>query len=894
MTTPVDNSKARDCENFENILILQGAGTAVFPCSQGKLPLIKAFNRLDTDISADERAEISDQYAKENDGKKPRFIGATKDLKTLKRMKRAFPNCLWSIATGPSHFVVCDADQKNNGPAQLDALYAAHGGQPEGVVRVKTQSGGYHDYYADPRGEFTNRAGALHDLGVDIRGTGGQTVAPGMWLENGRRYGTHRDVIALARACANKKLPELPDFMVERIARGSGKIVDDKATPSREREVIAALQNPNVDWEQVHRAFDEVEGKYALSLLRSRNPKFADLYENPGADTSDNRFKITRILLKEWPEMTALELSHFYSTWAGSGSRVDEGKPSTGEYDDRGVAREWLKNTGQDKPSDGSAFGPVDDEDDGPVSVARRIDLPVNLNNPGEMVARVENILISREVELYRRGHSLVQVVVDRPLPGLDAAMPTAQLQPVNSERLAQLTGTHINFQRWDGRRLEFVGCAPPRDLMAHCMSRGVTSQLQRISGVSATPMIRPDGSILSTPGYDPATEIYLLGGLDLPEMIEHPTRDDALAALELVAGLFSECAFADRGEGPYGSVGVAAVLSVIIGYIGRLLIPGIPMLTCTAATPGSGKSYIGTLIGILLTGRAVPVSSVAAGFSAELDKRLTAGLLAGAPIVHLDNCNGKLDSELLCQMLTQSSVAIRPLGVSEEVIVSGLPLVLANGNGVQVDENLARRTLLVELDAGMEKPELRSFNLSPDRILLNDRGVYVAAILTALRAYLLALKTGEAKLIQPKLGSFDQWSDYSRSMLVWLGYRDPVEATAIAQAEDPDKSARRAVFGSLRELFSDRPFTVGKLVERLQAAEYDALDERPQESRLCNVIQENLRTLLPNHKSAFDTKALGNLFRTWVTKVEMGLTLKRVERNSANVTTYAVVLALS
>lgn len=290
------------------------------------------------------------------------------------------------------------------------------------------------------------------------------------------------------------------------------------------------------------------------------------------------------------------------------------------------------------------------------------------------------------------------------------------------------------------------------------------------------------------------------------------------------------------------------------------------------------------------MTGREIPVSNVAVGSAGELDKRLTAALLGGAPMIHLDNCNGKLDSELLCQILTERSVAVRPLGVSEEVTISGMPLVLANGNNVQVDENLARRTLLVELDAGMEKPELRHFNLRPDHLLRENRGDYVAAILTALRAYLLALKRGDAKPIAPAVGSFDGWSDYSRSLMVWYGYRDPIQAMAIAQAEDPEKAARGAVFKGLHVLFGDRPFTAGELIRRIEAAENDVLDERPDEAGVCAQVQENLRSLLPKHNRTLNTQSLGTLFRSWATKVEMGLTFKRLDRNAANVTTYAIV----
>ena len=218
------------------------------------------------------------------------------------------------------------------------------------------------------------------------------------------------------------------------------------------------------------------------------------------------------------------------------------------------------------------------------------------------------------------------------------------------------------------------------------------------------------------------------------------------------------------------------------------------------------------------------------------------------------------------------------------------MPMVLANGNNVQVDENLARRTLLVELDPGMEKPELRHFNLRPDDLLRENRGAYVGAILTALRGYLLALQRGDAKTITPAVGSFRGWSDYARSLMTWYGFRDPAEAMAIAQAEDPEKAARGAAFRGLHAMFGDRPFTASEVVQRIDAAQYDALDERPTETEVCSQVQENLRILLPKLNRALSTQSLGTLFRSWATKVEMGLTFKRLERNAANVTTYLIV----
>jgi hypothetical protein len=125
---------------------------------------------------------------------------------------------------------------------------------------------------------------------------------------------------------------------------------------------------------------------------------------------------------------------------------------------------------------------------------------------------------------------------------------------------------------------------------------------------------------------------------------------------------------------------------------------------------------------------------------------------------------------------------------------------------------------------------------------------------------------------------------------MVWYGYRDPVEAMAIAQAEDPEKAARGAIFKGLHVLFGDRPLTASEVVQRIEAAEYDVLDERPVEAGVCAQVQENLRILLPKHNRTLSTQSLGTLFRSWATKVEMGLTFKRLERNAANVTTYVIV----
>lgn len=52
------------------------------------------------------------------------------------------------------------------------------------------------------------------------------------------------------------------------------------------------------------------------------------------------------------------------------------------------------------------------------------------------------------------------------------------------------------------------------------------------VRGVLTTPTLRPDGSLLVKPGYDPMSRYYLAfpSNLTMPPIRDAPTRDEALA----------------------------------------------------------------------------------------------------------------------------------------------------------------------------------------------------------------------------------------------------------------------------------------------------------------------------------------------------------------------------
>ena len=200
----------------------------------------------------------------------------------------------------------------------------------------------------------------------------------------------------------------------------------------------------------------------------------------------------------------------------------------------------------------------------------------------------------------------------------------------------------------------------------------------------------------------------------------------------------------------------------------------------------------------VIATGRPCPV--IAAGLDDdETEKRIAGLLLEGCAIASVDNVNGELGGDLLCQALTQPQVRIRRLGGSDLAEIECRTTLFATGNGLRVRGDMVRRTLLCSLDAGVERPELRAFGTDPVDTVLSDRGAYVAAALTLVRAFMLS----GAPRLRP-LGSFRAWSDTVRSALVWLGCADPCETMETAREEDPELEQLRALMAAWDRVFPD------------------------------------------------------------------------------------------
>ena len=269
---------------------------------------------------------------------------------------------------------------------------------------------------------------------------------------------------------------------------------------------------------------------------------------------------------------------------------------------------------------------------------------------------------------------------------------------------------------------------------------------LRRLDGIACTPLLHQDGSIQLHDGYDPQLKLWCE---KVPEfqIPLNPTIHEARTALRDLRWKFRTFAFADGqriaasgSATPVVNIDLAAgedesaFLIMLLTAVCRpslRLAPGLIIRAPTISGSGTGKGLLARALCLAAFG-IQPRAMTLGTRQEEIEKRLTAALIGAEPVVFLDNVNGVvLKSDVLASAITERPASVRPLGTSNTVPLNSSALIVLTGNGLQLSEDMARRFITVELDAGMEDPESRDF-----------RGDFLGGVLAARSEILCYLLT--------------------------------------------------------------------------------------------------------------------------------------------------------
>ncbi|MFC8155841.1 bifunctional DNA primase/polymerase [Streptomyces cinereoruber] len=332
---------------------------------------------------------------------------------------------------------------------------------------------------------------------------------------------------------------------------------------------------------------------------------------------------------------------------------------------------------------------------------------------------------------------------------------------------------------------------------------------LPPLRGIITSPVVRPDGTLVTDPGYDQATGLFLAPRVPVRRLQPTVTTESLERAKEIVLGQvladFPWVAASDRAH--Y----MAALLTPIL----RPYFHGpTPMTVITATAPGSGKSLLKDLLahcyGVADT--AWPENDT------ELRKSITTQLYTtGAPVVAFDNLpNGYvMRSAVLSALLTGETWGDRILGATGKVTMRNDRVWVATGNGLRTSADNGRRVMWVRLDPDCPNPDQRDgFTIGDLRPWLrNNASTLVAALVTLVRAWLAA----GAPLIRTRKGDYSEWATMLAGLLGYLGIHGFNADQGEASLDQDDELAEWTAFLEMwEEQLQGDPVPVGQVIARL------------------------------------------------------------------------------
>jgi hypothetical protein len=362
--------------------------------------------------------------------------------------------------------------------------------------------------------------------------------------------------------------------------------------------------------------------------------------------------------------------------------------------------------------------------------------------------------------------------------------------------------GELCDFVKYNARQDEWVPIAPSMEHISALMDRGSWTTLRPLDAIARAPFLRDDGSICDAPGYDPMSRTLYVPSIKFPTIPEAPTRDDALAALARLREPFNEFPWKEGAS-------ESAFVSHILAEAARLAMERCPMYFYDAPMAGTGKSTLQEMAARIVHGTE-PAMRPWVADEDEIRKSLYACLMAGDRSIWFDNVPDgiKVRSSVLEAFLTSAVWKDRKLGESVTSAIPNKTVLVASGNNMTPVSALARRSIVVRLDANTEHLRERVFKIvNPHRHIMEHRAQLLVDALTIIRAY-ISLKAFVKMPVE--LPSFERWSHLARNPLIWLGMADPV-VTQLNETDDETKNVG-PIFKKLVANFGDKTFTAGDM----------------------------------------------------------------------------------
>lgn len=396
---------------------------------------------------------------------------------------------------------------------------------------------------------------------------------------------------------------------------------------------------------------------------------------------------------------------------------------------------------------------------------------------------------------------------------------------PLGKDTLSYYLGGEFEF--FGVRRMPRGGVLeepkdPPKTAVDWILALGPERRLKKLDAVISAPLVRLDGTVLMTPGYDPVSRLFYDPGAETPPAVpDVPTADEIDAALDAIMAPFEHFPFA-------GVLDRSVLLAAILSAVERPVLPTCPGLGFDAPVQGSGKTLLASALAVLATGQPPEVWPHTGERDEETRKRLTTALAAGERVIIWDNVVGMFDSASLASALTAPVYRDRLLKTNTAVSVPNRALFCVTGNNIVLAGDLPRRFLICRIDPRTEKPFARRFPFDPVERVQRQRQRLAAAACTVIRGWLSSTDYRNGIRAPGSTASFERWDDVVRQTVAWVARRDPqrwcdpMDALTGATVADPEHEGLGDLLEALFAAFEHRPFMAREVFQRVEGYSRD------------------------------------------------------------------------
>lgn len=291
---------------------------------------------------------------------------------------------------------------------------------------------------------------------------------------------------------------------------------------------------------------------------------------------------------------------------------------------------------------------------------------------------------------------------------------------------------------------------------------------LDEIQSLVSTPTFREDLSVITKPGFDPASGLYYSPDRSLQQFSFRTDASEAQAkeSLAVLMELLTDFPFRNKTE-------KLSYLAALLTLFLRNAIGGtVPVLALDGNGQSVGKGLLSSMLSLIAYGQDAATIS-APKSKDEWASKLDSILLNCTPFQVIDNVVGDFSSETFSSILTSTRRGIRIKGFSKEVDVPVSTVWVLNGNDLSVDSDLSQRMIMCHLaheDPGAREQDTfhiqRKYGCSIEVLLKDHRAKYLQSCLDIICGWVNEGAPKRQKLILAKYG---RWESIIGGIMDWI-----------------------------------------------------------------------------------------------------------------------------